>query len=66
MASGDQRSGVPRRAPSASPAERGAQFAAHQQRLKQEAAERRERAAAAPRPSGPPSRPRANRKTGGG
>jgi hypothetical protein len=49
MANGDQRSGVPRRAQSASPAERGAQFAAHQLRLKQEAAERRERAAGQPR-----------------
>jgi hypothetical protein len=49
MATGDHRSSVPRRAPSASPAERGAQFAAHQLRLKQEAAERRERAASRPR-----------------
>jgi hypothetical protein len=60
MANGDQRSSVPRRAPSASPAERGAQFAAEQQRLKQEAAERRERAAAAQAPSSP--RPRAKGK----
>jgi hypothetical protein len=52
----DQRSNVPRRAPSASPAERGAQFAAHQQRLKQEAAERREQAAAAPPPTPKPRR----------
>jgi hypothetical protein len=48
MPTPDNGSSARRRTPSASPAERGAQFAAHQQRLKQEAAERRERAAAAP------------------
>lgn len=54
MPGSDQRANVPRRAPSASPAERGAQFAAHQQRLKREAAERRERGAQQPPRSAKP------------
>jgi hypothetical protein len=44
----DRRSTPPRRAPSPSPAERSAELAAHQQRLKREAAERRQRIAALP------------------
>jgi hypothetical protein len=61
MPSPDQRSNVPRRSQSASPAERGAQFAAHQQQLKEEAAERRKRAAEAP-----PRTPKPHRKASRG
>ena len=57
MTSRDKPPGTPRRQPSVSPAERSAEFAAHQQRLKQEAAERRERAVA-PRPRSPKARGR--------